>query len=108
MVAVLDVRRWVLSAYTQEEWAFMGDGDRNSLNDATERLASALKAMEDAVASKRHSDLTVESLEEQLQTLEQSLDAERQRGERLESVNDDVTERIESIIESIRDMLEDD
>lgn len=78
----------------------------NDLSSATERLSTALKAMEDAVASKRHADLTVESLEEQVQSLEASLDAERQRGEKLAAANEDVSERLDTIMDTIKDMLQ--
>lgn len=80
----------------------------NELNDATERLETALKAIEELVASKRTNDLTVESLEEQLQSLEASLEAERKRGDGLITTNADVSQRIEAIMESIEGILQND
>ena len=44
--------------------------DKNELTAATKRLDSALKVMEEKVASRRQDDLQRESLEEQVQTLE--------------------------------------
>ena len=84
----------------------MGNG--NELNDATERLETALKTIEELVATKRTNDLTVESLEEQLQSLEASLEAERKRGDGLTTTNEDVSRRIESIMESIEGILQND
>lgn len=83
-------------------------GNETELSEAAQRLDTALKAMEDAVADKRHKGLTVDSLEEQLQSLEESLAAERARGEKLTAVNEGVSERIDAIMGSIRDMLRDD
>ena len=80
-------------------------GNSKELNDVTERLATALKAMEDAVAAKRRNDLTVESLKEQVQSLKTSLDAELQRNEKLTAANEEVSERINTIADSVRGML---
>ena len=84
----------------------MGDG--NALNDATERLETALKAIEELVATNRTNDLTVESLEEQLQSLEASLEAEHRRSDGLSTTNADVSQRIEAIMESIEGILQND
>jgi len=75
---------------------------------ATQRLDTALKAMEDTVAGTRRTQLTVESLEEKLQSLEESLAAERMHGEKLASVNEDVSLRIDNIMSSIKNMLQSD
>lgn len=80
-------------------------GNSKELNDVTERLATALKAMEEAVAAKRHNDLTVESLKEQVQSLKESLDAELQRNEKLSAANEEVAKRIDTIVGSVREML---
>ncbi len=80
-------------------------GNTKELNDVTERLATALKAMEDAVAAKRRNDLTVESLQEQVQSLKSSLDVELQRNEKLTAANEEVSNRIDSIVGSVRGML---
>ena len=81
-------------------------GKENELNDATERLETALKTIEDLVASKRTNDLTVESLEEQLQSLESSLKQERKRSDGLSTTNEDVSRRIESVMKSIEGMIQ--
>lgn len=81
-------------------------GNENELSDATERLEHALKTIEDLVASKRTNDLTVESLEEQLQSLELSLEAERNRSDGLSTTNEDVSRRIESVMKSIEGMIQ--
>jgi predicted nucleic acid-binding Zn-ribbon protein len=80
-------------------------GNSKEMNDVTERLATALKAMEDAVAAKRHNDLTVESLKEQVQSLKESLDAELQRSEKLTAANEEVSKRIDAIVGSVSEML---
>lgn len=89
----------------RNEWAYMGNG--KELDNATERLTSALKAMEDAVAAKRHSELTIDSLEEQVQSLKTNLEAERRKNENLTTANQEATERIDSVIESIKDIMKD-
>ena len=83
-------------------------GNEKELSEAALRLEAALKAMEDAVADKRRKGLTVESLEEQLQSLEESLAAERARGQKLAAANDGASERIDAIMGSIRNMLRED
>jgi len=83
-------------------------GKENELNNATERLENALKGIEDLVAAKRTNDLTVESLEEQLQSLESSLEAERGRNEGLSTANEDVSRRIGVVMKSIEGMLQND
>ncbi|MHA1164913.1 MAG: DUF4164 family protein [Alphaproteobacteria bacterium] len=81
-------------------------GKDNELNDATERLENALKTIEDLVAARRTNDLTVESLEEQLQSLQSSLEAERVRNEGLSTTNEDVSRRIGVVMKSIEGMLQ--
>jgi len=83
-------------------------GTEKELNIATERLENALKGIEDLVAAKRTNDLTVESLEEQLQSLESSLEAERARNEGLSTTNEDVSRRIGVVMKSIEGMLQND
>ncbi len=100
---MLDAWLYNPGVYTQKEWAFMGNS--KELDDVTERLATALKAMEDAVAAKRRNDLTVESLKEQVQSLKTSLDTELQRNEKLTAANEEVSNRIDSIVGSVRGML---
>ena len=78
------------------------------LSAATQRLDTALKAMEDSVAGKRRKQLTVESLEEKLQSLKEILAAERAHGEKLASANEDVSLRIDKVMSSIKTMLQKD
>ena len=81
-------------------------GKENELNDATERLETALKAIEELVAAKRTNELTVESLEEQLQSLEASLEAERSRSDGLSTTNEDVSRR-STILDQLNQNAED-
>ena len=89
--------------YTKKEWGRMENG--NDLEKATIRLDSALQSIEDAVASKRKSELKNESLEERIQSLESNIDSERRLNEKLNATNEEVSERIETVISSIDDML---
>ncbi len=81
-------------------------GKKNELTAATDRLDSALKAMEDKVASRRQGDLQRETLEEQVQTLEARLEAERQRNEKLVAASENATQRIDQVMNSIEGMLQ--
>ncbi|MEM8744758.1 MAG: DUF4164 family protein [Pseudomonadota bacterium] len=81
-------------------------GDKNELTAATKRLDSALKVMEEKVASRRQEDLQRESLEEQVQTLEARLDEERERNEKLMAASEDATQRIDKVMNSIEGMLQ--
>ncbi len=81
-------------------------GDKDELTAATERLDSALKVMEEKVASRRQEDLQRESLEEQVQTLEARLDAERERSEKLVAASEDAAQRIDKVMNSIEGMLQ--
>ena len=78
----------------------------DALEEATSRLTAALEAFEKTIAERRHSDLTAEALQEQIQTLTATLGAERQRAERLSSTNTEVSQRIDSVIDSIRAILQ--
>ena len=81
-------------------------GDKDELTAATERLDSALKGMEEKVASRRQEDLQRESLEEQVQTLEARLDAERERNEKLVAASEDAAQKIDKVMNSIEGMLQ--
>ena len=81
-------------------------GDKDELSAATERLDAALKVMEEKVASRRQEDLQRESLEEQVQTLEARLDAERERNEKLVAASEDAAQRIDKVMNSIEGMLQ--
>ncbi len=82
--------------------------DNKDITAASERLDAALKAMEENVASRRHSDLQRESLQEQVQTLETRLDTERECNEKLQAANEDATQRIDKVMTSIEGMLQGD
>lgn len=81
-------------------------GEKKELTAATERLDSALKVMEDKVASRRQADLQLETLEEQVRTLEARLEAERERNEKLVATREDATQRIDKVMNSIEGMLQ--
>ena len=76
------------------------------LEQATSRLTSALEVFEDTISQKRHTDLTAEALQEQLQTLTASLGAEKEKSEKLLIANDTVSERLDAIIDSVRTIVE--
>lgn len=81
----------------------MGNG--NELEKATDRLNSALQTIEDAVASKRQNDLTNDSLVERVQSLEENLKTERNQNEKLTETTKEVSERIDTAMASIEDIL---
>lgn len=81
----------------------MGSG--NELEKATDRLNSALQTIEDAVASKRQNDLTNDSLVERVQSLEDNLKTERNQNEKLTETTKEVSERIDTAMASIEDIL---
>lgn len=81
-------------------------GEKKELTAATERLDSALKVMEDKVASRRQDDLQLETLEEQVKTLEARLEAERERNEKLVATRENATQRIDKVMNSIEGMLQ--
>lgn len=81
----------------------MGNG--NELEKATDRLSTALQSIEDAVASKRQNDLTNDSLIERVQSLEENLKTERDQNEKLNEASREVSERIETAMASIEDIL---
>lgn len=92
----------------QLQWIMLQMSDAEKMTQATQRLDTALKAMEDSVAGKRRKQLTVESLQEKLHSLEEILAGERTHGEKLASANEDVSLRIDKIMSSIRNMLQQD
>ena len=82
------------------------------LQEATTRLTKALKTFEDAVAQRLAEEKRVEDLEQHIQSLnvEQerltaSLSVARQRAERLETANDEVSHRLENVIDSIKTIV---
>lgn len=82
------------------------------LQEATTRLANALKTFEDAVAQRLEKEKKIEDLEQHIRSLnaEQerlaaSLNVARQRAERLETANDEVSNRLGSVIDSIQTIV---
>ena len=84
-----------------------GEGMSGSdlLHEATSRLVTALSGFEQNVAQRRQEDLAAETLQEQVETLNASLRAERARSGNLAVVNDEVAERLDSAIAAIQDIL---
>lgn len=80
-------------------------GNSSELDRATERLDTALQSIEDAVASRRNRELKNETLVERIQALESNVESERAQNEKLNSVNEEVTKRIDTVITSLDDML---
>lgn len=78
----------------------------DALEEATSRLTKALETFEKTVAERRQADLKAETLTEQLDALNSRLGAERQKSEKLAAANEEVTERLDSIIDSVRNMVE--
>ena len=76
------------------------------LQEATARLVSALEGFETSVAQRRQEHLAAETLQEQVGTLSASLRDERVRADNLSATNDEVAERLESVIAAIQDMLD--
>ncbi len=83
-----------------------------ALEDAAARLTKALQAFEQAVAHRLEDEQSIEDLEQHIRDLnaEQerlmaSLTDARQRADRLESVNEEVSGRLENAIDSIKTIL---
>ena len=82
--------------------------DGNSFDKAAGRLDTALRSIEDAVASERKQQLNNDSLVERIQALESNLESERETNEKLATTNQDVAGRLDKVIESIDDILQSD
>ena len=83
-----------------------------TLEEATTRLSQALQSFEDAVAQRLAKEQKIEELEQHIKSLsgEQerllaSLNVARQRAERMETANDEVSHRLENVIDSIRTIV---
>jgi len=83
-----------------------------ALEEAAARLTKALQAFEQAVARRLEDDQSIDDLEQHIRDLnaEQerlmaSLTDARQRAERLESVNEEVSGRLETVVDSIKTIL---
>ncbi len=79
------------------------------LEEAITRLTAALQSFEDAVAQRLKKEQKVEDLQQRIHSLSSeherlvaSLVIVRQRADRLESANDEVSKRLKTAIESIR------
>jgi cell division protein ZapA len=86
--------------------------DSKALEEAAARLTKVLQAFEQAMAQRLDDDQSIEGLEHHIRDLnaEQerlmaSLTDARQRAERLESVNEEVSGRLETAIDSIKTIL---
>jgi predicted RNase H-like nuclease (RuvC/YqgF family) len=77
----------------------------DALEEVTSRLARALDEIEKTVAERRQSDLKAGTLEEQVQTLTANLGAERERSERLAAASEEVSDRLDTAINSVRTIL---
>jgi uncharacterized coiled-coil protein SlyX len=78
----------------------------DALEEATARLTKALDTFGKTVAERRHADLAAEALQEQIEALSADLGAEREKSERMAAANDEVSERLDSVIESVKAILE--
>ena len=83
-----------------------------ALEEAAARLANALQAFEEAVAHRLNDEQSIDDLEQHIRELnaEQerlmaSLTDAKQRADRLESVNVEVSGRLETVLDSIKTIL---
>lgn len=77
----------------------------DALEEAISRLARALDNIEKTIADRRQGDLKAEALEEQVQSLSANLGAERERSERLAAASEEVSDRLDTAIDTVRTML---
>jgi predicted RNase H-like nuclease (RuvC/YqgF family) len=82
-----------------------GMSQSDALNEATSRLEKALENVEKTVADQRHASLTAEAMQEQIETLTATLGNERERARRLAEANDEVSSRLDSMIDSVKAVL---
>lgn len=82
------------------------------LEEATARLTEALQSFEVAVAQNLDKEKKIEDLEQHIRTLgaeherlAASLTMARQRSERLETTNDEVSHRLGNVIDSIKTIV---
>lgn len=85
----------------------------NNLDDAFQRLTTAIGQLEAAVDRRLKSERTVAALQDELQRsnedrarLADTLDGAEARSDRLEQANKEVSRRLVSAMESIRTVLE--
>lgn len=79
--------------------------ESDALQEATSRLTKALEQIEKTIADRRQADLRADGLEEQIQSLTSNLGAERERYERLAAASDEVSDRLDTAIDTVRGML---
>lgn len=87
--------------------------EQSAIDAAVKRLALALDALDAAVERRRESDRNEEALADQVQALSvdrsklaAALDGESARSRRLEAVNHEIAERLDSAIGSIQAVLQ--
>lgn len=83
------------------------------LEEATTRLLAAVEEFEEAMSRRLQDGQEVEALTYRLQSLSvehdrlaESLAAERQRAERLAAANDEVSQRLGTVIDSVRAIIQ--
>lgn len=77
----------------------------DALNDASSRLEKALETIEKTVADQRHATLRADAMQEQIDSLTATLGSERERAMRLAEANDEVSDRLDSMIDSVKAVL---
>jgi hypothetical protein len=87
--------------------------DQGAIDNAVKRLALALDALDAAVERRKQSDRSEEGLASQLQALgldrtqlASALDGETARSRRLEAVNREIAQRLDTAIASIQSVLD--
>ena len=88
-------------------------GNPDAIEEATSRLSSALQALEDSVTRQMRQGQTIGDLQEQIHSLTAeherlvaSLDAERRRADSLETANGEASNRLDTIIDSVKNILQ--
>lgn len=88
-------------------------GNPDAIEEATSRLSSALQALEDSVTRQMRQGQTIDDLQEQIHSLTAeherlvaSLDAERRRADSLETANGEASNRLDTIIDSVKNILQ--
>ena len=88
-------------------------GNPDAIEEATSRLSTALQALEDSVMRQMRQGQTIDDLQEQIRSLTveherlvATLEAERQRADRLEAANGEASNRLDTIINSVKSILQ--
>jgi len=89
--------------------------EQSDIDTAVKRLALALDALDAAVERRQHADRNEEGLAQQLQSLgldrtrlAAALDGETARSRKLEAVNREIAQRLDTAIASIQAVLDND